>query len=44
MLDGIDIMDFSLADDVKRTIIQKGKDAVRNYFLIQPRVKRRNSF
>jgi NTE family protein len=44
MLDGIDIMDFSLADDVKCTIIQKGKDAVRNYFLIQPRVKRRNSF
>jgi len=44
MLDGIDIMDFSLSDEVKQTIIQKGREAVQTYFKIQPRVKRRNSF
>jgi predicted acylesterase/phospholipase RssA len=43
MLDGIDIMDFSLAEEVKREIIQKGKEAVHNYFTIRPKPKRRNS-
>jgi predicted acylesterase/phospholipase RssA len=43
MLDGIDIMDFSLTEDVKRDIVQKGIEAVRMYSAVQPRVKRRNS-
>jgi NTE family protein len=43
MLDGIDIMDFSLTEEVKREIVQKGIEAVRMYSAVQPKVKRRNS-
>jgi NTE family protein len=44
MLDGINIMDFSLAEEVKRTIIKKGQEAVRHYRNKIPVIKRRNSF
>ena len=43
MLDGIDIMDFSMSEDVKQEIIQKGKEAVQLYRKAIPVVKRRNS-
>jgi predicted acylesterase/phospholipase RssA len=44
MLGQVDIMDFSLSEEVKQEMIQKGKDAVRNYFRTRPIVRRRNSF
>jgi len=44
MLDGINIMDFSMAEEVKQMIIEKGKEAVRRYRHAVPVIKRRNSF
>jgi NTE family protein len=43
-LDGIDIMDFSLSNEVKQDMVYKGKEAVQNYVMMQPKPKRRNSF
>jgi NTE family protein len=42
-LDGMDIMDFSLSNEVKQDMINKGKEAVENYFTARPKPKRRNS-
>lgn len=44
MLDGINIMDFSMAEEVKQMIIEKGKEAVKMYRTKIPVVKRRMSF
>jgi predicted acylesterase/phospholipase RssA len=43
MLGQVDIMDFSLSEEVKKEIIRKGKDAVMEYMKGRSRIKRRNS-
>jgi len=43
-LDGIDIMDFSLSEEARQDIIQKGEAAVKIYLQEQQKPKRRKSF
>ena len=43
-LDGIDIMDFSLSEEARQDIIQKGEAAVQIYVQGQRKPKRRKSF
>ena len=43
-LDGIDIMDFSLSEEARQDIIQKGEAAVQIYLQGQQKPKRRKSF
>jgi NTE family protein len=43
MLGQLDVLDFSLNDDMKQMIIKKGNEAVNNYFKFHPKPKRRRS-
>jgi predicted acylesterase/phospholipase RssA len=44
MLDAINIMDFSLTEEARQIIIEKGREAVRIYRTTIPVIKRRMSF
>ncbi len=43
-LDDVNVLDFSFNDEIKNGIVQKGRDAVKEYMEMIPKPKRRNSF
>ncbi len=43
-LDDVNVLDFSFNDEIKNGIVQKGRDAVKEYMETIPKPKRRNSF
>jgi NTE family protein len=43
-LDNVNVLDFSFNDEIKNGIVQKGRDAVKEYMETIPKPKRRNSF
>jgi len=43
-LGDVNVLDFSFNDEIKNEIVQKGRDAVKEYLLTYPKPTRRNSF
>lgn len=43
-LDDVNVLDFSFNDEIKNGIVQKGREAVKEYMETIPKPKRRNSF
>ena len=43
-LGDVNVLDFSLSEEVKRALVEKGREATRQWFRTRPRPARRNSF